>query len=139
MNWYFIIIGAVMAISKPEKFQVQYTCETKSDDLTKRVVYTKADVEPENEGGKAAIGRAFNKTFKLDTIPDDYDTRFVVAFIVEKNGKISGERIIHDKTNSAGKRLIEIAKSFKWSPAVCNGQKVDFLHQFQIQVCLTEE
>jgi len=110
-------------------------CQTIIDSLSKRTVYIQADKEPENEGGKAALIRRWSK-ISPGPIPEDYDTKFIVAFIVEVNGKITFGRIIKDKTGSVGQQMLDIIKSIKWKAGVCRGKKVAMLHKVELQVCL---
>jgi len=110
-------------------------CETQVDSLTKRIVYTSADISPENAGGQSALMRQYAK-INLDTIPEDYDTKFIIAFIVDIDGSIFGERIIKDKTNKVGKQILDIVKTFKWTPAICNGKKVAMLHRLEVEMII---
>ena len=71
--------------------QANTSCKTERDLLTKRIVYTTADKEAENEGGQSALMRQFVK-ITLDSIPEDLDTKFIIGFIVETDGRITGER-----------------------------------------------
>lgn len=111
------------------------TCKTEMDPLTKRTVYITVDKEAVNEGGQAALIRQYSK-IKLDSIPDDLDTRFIISFIIDPDGQVTGERIIKDKTGNVGQQMIRIAKSFKWTPAECNGRKVPMLVKLPLQMCL---
>ena len=110
-------------------------CKTEIDSLTKKTVYITVDKEAVNEGGQVALLRQY-ESITLDSIPEDLDTKFIIAFIVEPDGQINGERIIKDKIGSIGQRMIKIAKSFKWTPAECNGRKVPMLVQLPLQICL---
>lgn len=114
------------------------SCKTETDSLTKRRIYITAETEAKNEGGMAALMRRYAK-IKLDTIPDDYDTEFLVAFIVESDGSITGERILKDKTRTVGIQMLAIAKTFKWSPAICNAKKVPMLRKLYLRMCLGED
>ena len=111
-------------------------CKTQEDTLTKRIIYISADVLPKNVGGQSALMKKYEK-IELDTIPTDYDTKFIVAFIVDIDGNIFGERIIKDKTNKVGRQILDIAKSFKWTAAMCNGKKITMLHKLEVQISLS--
>src|SRR5689334_14487453 len=96
--------------------QMNIHCKTQKDSLTKIIVYINAGREPENEGGQFALMRKLAR-ITLDSVPDDFDTKFVVAVIIKKDGQIIGERILKDKTGgTVGRQMIEILKSFKWTP-----------------------
>ena len=90
-----------------------------------------------NEGGQTALLRQY-ENITLDSIPADLDTKYIIAFVVEADGQITGERIIKDKTGNVGQRMIKIAKSFKWTPAECDGRKVPMLVRLPLQMCLEQ-
>lgn len=112
-------------------------CKTEIDSLTKKTVYISVDKEAVNEGGQIALMKEYQK-ITLDSISEDLDTRFAIAFIVEPNGQITGERIIKDKIGNVGQKMIKIAKSFKWIPAECDGQRVSTLVKLPLQMCLQQ-
>ncbi|MGN6492796.1 MAG: hypothetical protein ACTHLE_12425 [Agriterribacter sp.] len=112
-------------------------CKTEIDSLTKKTIYVKADKEAINAGGQIALMQQYEK-ITSDSIRNDFDTKFIIAFIVETDGQITGERIIKDKMGNVGQQMIKIAKSFKWAPAECDGQKVPMLIKLPLQICLQE-
>ena len=114
------------------------SCATEIDSLTKKTIYITVDKEAINEGGQIALLRQY-ADISLDSIPDDLDTKFIIAFVVETDGQITGERIIKDKTGNIGQRMIKIAKSFKWTPAECDGRKVPALVKLPFQICLQQD
>jgi len=119
------------------RYEEPKDCKTQVDSLTKKTIYITVDREAANIGGQIALLRQFEK-ITLDSIPDDLDTRFIIAFVVDPSGQITGERIIKDKIGNVGQRMIKIAKSFKWIPAECNGQKVPMLVKIPLQICLQQ-
>ena len=112
------------------------TCKKGKDTLTGRVVYLTADVEPECEEGKAALMRRINKgiTFSDSASTNDIQLNYVVGFIVETDGQITGERIIQDNTNQIGKQVLTVIKNCRWHPAKCNGKKVAMLYKFPAKI-----
>ena len=112
-------------------------CKTEIDSLTKKTIYTTVDKVAVNEGGQMALIRQY-ENITLDSIPDDLDTKYIIAFVVEADGQITGERIIKNKTGNVGQRMIKIAKSFKWTPAECDGRKVPMLVRLPLQMCLEQ-
>jgi hypothetical protein len=131
LSWNDIFFGKFQNLAIEEVT----SCKTEFDSLTNRIVYVEVDKGAENEGGQSALMRQYAK-ITLDSIPDDFDTKFIIAFIVEVNGQIHGERVIKDKTGTLGQQMIRIVKSFKWTPAECNGQKVPVLVKLPLQICL---
>jgi hypothetical protein len=114
------------------------TCKKGKDTLTGRVVYLVADSEPECEGGKAALLRKFNKNIKFpkSALTDEIQTQYIVAFIVETSGEVTGERVIQDNTKQIGKQLLDVIKSFRWYPAKCKGKKVAVLYKLPVIIDL---
>jgi hypothetical protein len=47
--------------------------------------------------------------------------------MVDKHGNIKGERVVNDKTQKLGKQMLGVIKSFKWTPAKCNGKFVSMI------------
>ena len=113
-------------------------CKTKVDKLTKKVVYTTADTSPKNEGGKNLLLQRLSKII-VDDIPLDYDPNFIIEFIVDKDGNIEGERVVNDKTHKIGQQMIDIVKSFKWTPAICNNKKVPMLYRLPLIIDIAVE
>jgi len=109
-------------------------CRKGKDTLTGRVIYLTADVEPECEGGKVALMRRINKGIRLsDSVSmNNIQSNYIVGFIVEADGQITGERVIQDNTNQIGKQLLSVIKSCRWNPAKCNGKKVAMLYKYPI-------
>lgn len=110
------------------------TCRKGKDTLTGRVIYLTADVEPECEGGKVALMRRINKGIRLSdsVLTNDIQSNYIVGFIVEADGQITGERVVRDNTNQIGQQLLSVIKSCRWNPAKCNGKKVAMLYKFPV-------
>ena len=109
------------------------SCKTKIDSLTKKLIYTTADILLSNEGGKTALVKKLERQVNIDTaVVENLDTNVSVAFIVDIDGSIGGERIIKDKTNQIGHQMLTIAKTFKWTPAICKGKKITMLYTLTI-------
>lgn len=110
-------------------------CTQKKDLITGKMISTSFDELAANKGGVVLLYRAFGK-IKIDSVPHAATTKFTIAFVVDVDGSISGERIIKDEIGGVGDQMIKIVKSFKWSPAMCNGKQVASLHQIPLQICL---
>ena len=85
-------------------------CNSIIDSLTGKMIYTDVDILPVNEGGKAILLKKIQRETGTDStsIAGDYDGRIEVAFIINTDGSINGERIIWDRTNSLEKQLLAI-------------------------------
>lgn len=114
------------------------SCKTETDSLTKRFVYTTADISPTNEGGQIALMSKIDQITIMD-VPKNYDSNFIVAFIVDVDGSIKGERIIKDCTNTVGQQMLEIVKALKWTPAKCNSKNVAMLNRLSIIIDVAEQ
>jgi hypothetical protein len=102
--------------------------------VIKQQVYTSYDLPAENAGGKMQLMQQIARTCTLDSTINVTDTKFAVAFVVNKNGEISGKRIVSDKIGGVGKTMIEIAKSFRWTPAKYNGKNVATVVELSMQL-----
>ena len=115
------------------------SCKTEVDSLTKKLVYTTADILPTNEGGKATLMKKLEGGISSDIdIPNNFDGSIIVAFIVDIDGSIKGERIVKDETSKIGPQLLNIVKTFKWTPAKCHNKNVAMLYKLRIVVDPTE-
>jgi hypothetical protein len=116
------------------------TCRKGQDKLTGRTVYLTYDVEPECEGGKAALLRSLNKILSYpDSLETgEIDTRYTVSFIVEANGEISGGQILHGYPRQICKQILEAVKSCRWRPGRCNGKNVPILYTYSMIIELGE-
>jgi hypothetical protein len=73
------------------------------------------------------------------SITGKFDSNIIVAFIVDADGSLKGERIIKDETSKVGQQMLSIAKTFKWSPALCNGKKVAMLYTLPMIIDIAED
>jgi len=111
------------------------SCKTEIDSLTKQLVYVTVDTDPVNEGGDAALRKKLEKIIIIDDIKIDtenYDSNVIVAFVIDTDGTIKGCRIIKDKTNKVGQQMLDIVKSFKWTPAKCYNKSVAMTYKIPL-------
>ena len=53
------------------------------------------------------------------------DTKVIVAFIIDKDGEVTGERIIRDiEGSNYASQLLTAVKNIRWAPGTCNGKNV---------------
>jgi len=139
LSTFATLFGRILDLKKHSlSKEFLYSCKKDIDTLTKTVIYLKVDKVAQNEGGQVELIRKYTK-IKLDSIPEDFETNFGIAFIVNKNGAIIGERVIEDKTGRVGIQMILIAKSLKWIPAECNGKKVPSIVKLPLQICFSRD
>lgn len=110
-------------------------CISKKDLLTGKVIYSSYDVPATNEGGLAKLYKAMSNV-KLDSIPNGATTQFTISFLVDVDGHVSRERVVKDQVGKVGEQMLKIAKSFKWTPAMCNGKKVATITTLSTRICL---
>jgi hypothetical protein len=111
------------------------TCRTGKDSLTGRRIYLNADTGPDCEGGTAAWLRHVNKTLKVSkATADPIRTRYVIAFIVDKNGTISGERTVDAPNDDITKQLFAAVRTIRWISGKCHGKNVTMLHTVGIGI-----
>jgi hypothetical protein len=116
------------------------SCKTEIDSLTKKLIYVTADILPTNEGGKTALMKKIERaTITNVPVPENYDSNIIVAFIVDIDGTIKGERIIKDQTNKIGQQLLDIVKTFRWTPAKCDNKNVAMLYKLPIVIDPAEQ
>jgi hypothetical protein len=111
------------------------TCRTGKDTLTGREIYLDADIGPECEGGTAAWLKHLNKTLDVRKIPSgEIRSRYVIAFIIEKDGTISSERRIDAPKNDITKQLFVAVRTIRWVPGRCHGKNVSMLYKLPITI-----
>src|ERR1700761_8089056 len=88
---------------------VSDTCKQGRDSLTGRIVHLDADVVPECEGGEAAFLRRLNKSLKVpdSLLADNIQSTYMVGYIVEADGRITGGRVIGKNANHVGEQLLK--------------------------------
>ena len=116
-------------------------CRKQIDTLTKREIYVEADVLPSPGIGEAALRSRLEREILTpeNVSPDNFNLNIKVAFIVNLDGRISGERIISPKSEKTGKQLLKIAKSLKWVPGKCKGENVEMLYTIPLNIDISEE
>jgi Gram-negative bacterial TonB protein C-terminal len=111
------------------------TCRTGKDTLTGKQVFLNADTGPECEGGTAAWLRHLNKRLHVtDAMVSQIESTCVIAFIVEKDGRLSGLRVVKGSNNDLTKQLFAAVRSIRWIPGRCHGKTVPMLHMLPIIV-----
>ena len=100
-------------------------CHQTKDQLTGLIFYENPEKSAENTGGIDALRRTFEKQLTVDLTAEDVPANpSGIAFIIDTNGIILGERISATTDSSIGKQMIKVVKSFSWKPAECNGKRV---------------
>ncbi len=115
-----------------------------SGDLDKGVeapdntVYNSAglQVQPEYPGGMTEFYNYVNKNFRIPEIEQDMTARIYVSFVVEKDGSMTGIKVLRDPGYGLGKEAERVLRSMskKWSPGIQNGKPVRASYNLPITI-----
>ncbi|MEP6610436.1 MAG: energy transducer TonB [Mucilaginibacter sp.] len=111
------------------------------DTILHKFVYTFTEAMPVPEGGLQDFFKQLSKKLKFPQGDADYGGRVIVAFVIEPNGKIDGERVIREPSGNKqifSKQIFAIVKTIKWKPAKRNGKAVPFLYTLPITIDIGE-
>ncbi len=112
-------------------------CTQTLDSVLHKTIYTTVDKMPEPIGGITVLNRTIYKQLKYPSGEGDYGGKTIVAFVVEANGKITGERAIRDPSGKRllfSNQLIKIVKNLKWEPALCDNKPVAYLYILSVEI-----
>jgi hypothetical protein len=140
---HFLLTMSFCGISPPQVQPLPMladTCQIGKDTLTSRKIYLNADIGPACEGGPSAWLKHLNKTLNIREMPSgEIQSCYVIAFIVEKNGTASGERIINAPNNDITKQIFSAVRTIRWVPGKCKGKKVPMLYVLPITIDYASE
>ncbi|GGB83345.1 biopolymer transporter TonB [Flavobacterium suaedae] len=115
-----------------------------SGDLDKGVeapdnaVYNSAglQVQPEYPGGMTEFYNYVNRNFRIPDIDQDMTARIYVSFVVEKDGSMTGIKVLRDPGYGLGKEAERVLRSMKkkWSPGIQNGKPVRASYNLPITI-----
>jgi hypothetical protein len=115
-------------------------CPGIQDTLLHKFVYKTVDSAPQPVGGMKTIFKLISKNFKYPG-DADYTGRVIVAFVIEPNGSIDGQRTIYDPSGNNhlfSKQLLDILSTVKWKPGYCSGESVPVLYAFPLNIDIQE-
>jgi periplasmic protein TonB len=117
-------------------------CSGLQDTLLHKVVYKFVDEMPEPVGGLASFYKYLSKQIKYPSSSQEIGGRIIVAFVIEKNGTIDGERIVKDfasGNHDLGKQVLDAIKHYQWKPGSCNGKPVPVLYFIPLTIDTSQE
>ncbi|WPU93266.1 energy transducer TonB [Mucilaginibacter sabulilitoris] len=117
------------------------TCKGKQDSILHKFVYTTVDIMPEPQNGLKTLSDSLMKHLKYPTNKGDFQGKVIIAFVIEPDGKIDGQRVIRNLFGSDftfSQQLFKIVKSFKWEPGLCKGKPVPVLYPLPINIGIQE-
>jgi len=127
-----IVCLSFFDFSCQQKQARSFACAGFQDTILHKFVYKTTDVPPAPVGGLESLNKLIAKNLKPDS--NDFGTK-IVAFVVEPNGAIDGERLLNDPSGSddlLSKQILNISRKVKWKPGICNGEKVPFLYRLPL-------
>ena len=113
-------------------------CQIQLDTLTKLSVYLEPDEMASFPGGLMQLSKEIHNRMIYPSVlrtkfPDGF--KVVVAFVVQQDGAIIGERaIISIEGTDVAERLLDVLNDFHWEPAKCNGKAVSTIVLFPLNV-----
>jgi periplasmic protein TonB len=121
-----LLFNVVVAFGQGESND---SCRAQVDTLTHLEVFRIVEKMPTVEGGMQALYKEISKKIKYPHIDKHpIESKVIIAFVVDANGKILGKRIIKNITGTdLGEQLLEIVDDLRWDPGRCNGQAVPTL------------
>ena len=120
---------ATPAPAKTEKPAAQTTqsTATKEDVSADNTVRDVVEQMPSFPGGKEAMMSYVSRSIKYPTVAEENGTQglVIVSFVVEKNGSISGAKVIRSVDPSLDKEALRIIRSMpRWTPGKQDGKPV---------------
>ncbi|MES2426301.1 MAG: TonB family protein [Bacteroidota bacterium] len=113
---------------------------TTGDD--KGTVYTQVEKQPSFPGGLEAFGKFLSNTIRFPASDREAGTsgRVIVTFVVEKDGGLSGFKVVRTPSVSMGDESIRVLSlSPKWTPGEKDGKPVRVSYTVPIAFTLNEE
>ncbi|MEZ2338506.1 TonB family protein [Mucilaginibacter sp. RCC_168] len=107
----------------------------------KGTVYTSVEKVPEFPGGLDAFGQFLGKTIKYPKADRENGTqgRVIVTFVVEKNGSLSGLKVLRGVSRTIDAEAVRVLKlSPKWKPGIENHKKVRVQYTVPISFTLND-
>ncbi|RZJ33803.1 MAG: hypothetical protein EOO51_12240 [Flavobacterium sp.] len=92
------------------------------------------EVKPEFDGGMAKFYEYITRNFKT---PDDKDLKgmLYVSFIIEKDGTLSGVKVLRDLGHGTGDEITRVlTASPKWKPATVAGNPVRVQYSLPVKI-----
>ncbi len=97
------------------------------------------EVKPEFPGGIQQFYRFIANNYHAPNHPELQSGRVIASFVIEKDGSVTGVKIIRDMGFGTGEEAIRVLnKSPKWSPGEHQGRKVRTMFTIPIQVMAPE-
>ena len=107
-------------------------CISLIDSLTGRKIYQFVDRMPSPKDGEAKLLKKL-KEIKLNNIPEHIQTKIIVEFIVDSDGKIFGKRVIKNiEGTDLAEQVLKIIDDIEWTIGTCNGSQVPVIYTLPV-------
>ena len=100
------------------------------------------DVMPEFPGGEDSLFAFLSRNIKYpaEAKKADIRGRVFVTFVVEKDGRITGERILRDIGGGCGEEVLRVIRAMpKWKPGTQDGKPVRVQFNLPVSFELQDE
>lgn len=117
-------------------FTIQIVSAQETTNPSENSVYNTAgiDVKPEYPGGYEEFYKFIGKNYKTPNVRG-LEGKIYVTFVIEKDGSITGIKVLRDIGHGTGKEAIRVLElSPKWLPGEQNGQKVRCTYSLPISI-----
>ncbi len=108
------------------------------DSLTHQKVYSVVDEMPVYPGGEEALFMDFIKNFKYPESQKEFQSKIVMEYIVDEQGKVTGQRIRNknpEEITAAEKEALRVLGLLQqWTPGRLNGKNVSVLMGFPLHL-----
>ena len=116
------------APTKPEKPQQTTQNTTKKEEVSAdNTIHDVAEQMPSFPGGQAAMMNYVSKSIRYPAVAEEsgIQGRVIVSFVVEKDGSISGAKVVKGLDPSLDKEALRIIRSMpRWTPGRQGGKPV---------------
>jgi len=122
--------------------QTNSSCTLVQDSILHKAIYTTFQQMPEPIGGMRALTKAIFKQLKYPPGDAFYEGRIIVAFVIQANGRIAGERVFREpsgKRHLFSDQVFKIVRGFKWKPARCNNKPVASLYVLPVKISIQDQ
>ena len=135
MKLYILIFFFISYNCLAQDTRNENACQKVIDSLTNNEVYKTVDEMPRIEGGMQQLYKQMVKQVRIPADIPISDTKVIVAFIVEKNGQITGKRVIRNITGTdIGQELLNLVSQYKWKAGKCNKKPVAVLQTLPMYI-----
>jgi len=117
-------------------------CAGFQDSTAHRFIYKTADRAPEPVGETDVLFKQLGKKMKFPKGLEESVGRVIIAFIVEPDGRIDGERVVKNPFGMEyhiTDQLFAIIHSLKWQPGTCGNTPVAVLYTLPVNIELSAE